>query len=252
MKGVILAGGMGTRLSPLTKVTNKHLLPVGKEPMIFNPIRQLLSADITDILVVTSKEHMGDIVNLLGSGIDFGCTFTFKVQETAGGIAHALYLARGFVDDDNVTVILGDNILTHSIKPHIYAFLEDTSHARVLLKKVDGPERYGVAALDEKKKMILEIEEKPKVPKSNYAVIGVYIYNPSVFKIIEKLKPSDRGELEISDVNNEYVKRNELSYGIVRGNWTDAGTMESLQYANKLLFDIDNEIIIEDYHADSI
>jgi glucose-1-phosphate thymidylyltransferase len=252
MKGVILAGGKGTRLSPLTKVTNKHLLPVGKEPMIFNPIRQLLSADITDILVVTSKEHMGDIVSLLGSGIDFGCTFTFKVQETAGGIAQALYLARGFVNDDNVTVILGDNILTHSIKPHVNAFLEDVSSARVLLKKVDGPERYGVAALDEKKKMILEIEEKPKIPKSNYAVIGVYIYNPSVFGIIERMKPSDRGELEISDVNNEYVQRNELSYGIVRGDWTDAGTMESLQYANKLLFEIDNEIVIEDYYADSI
>lgn len=252
MKGVILAGGKGTRLSPLTKVTNKHLLPVGKEPMIFNPIRQLLSADITDILVVTSKEHMGDIVSLLGSGIDFGCTFTFKVQETAGGIAQALYLARGFVNDDNVTVILGDNILTHSIKPHVRAFLKDASSARVLLKKVDGPERYGVAALDEKTKMILEIEEKPMAPKSNYAVIGIYIYDPTVFEIIKVMKPSDRGELEISDVNNEYVKRNELSYGIVRGDWTDAGTMESLQYANKLLFEIDNKIIVEDYHADSI
>jgi glucose-1-phosphate thymidylyltransferase len=253
MKGVILAGGTGTRLFPLTKVTNKHLLPVGNEPMIFNPIKQLLSADITDILVVTSKEHMGDIVNLLGSGVDFGCTFTFKVQETAGGIAQALYLARGFVNDDNVIVILGDNILTHSIKPHVNAFIKHSStSARILLKKVEGPERYGVAALDERNKMILEIEEKPKSPKSNYAVIGVYMYNPSVFKIIETLKPSDRGELEISDVNNEYVKRMELSYGIVRGDWTDAGTMESLQYANKLLFDIHNEIVVEDYHADSI
>ena len=242
MKGVILAGGTGTRLSPLTKVTNKHLLPVGKEPMIFNPIKQLISAEITDILVVTSKEHMGEIVRLLGSGKELGCEFTFKVQEEAGGIAQALLLAENFVVSESVVVILADNILTNSIKPHVDAYKKQLSRARVLLKKVGDPERFGVAALDEKKKMIIDIEEKPENPKSSYAVIGVYMYDSSVFDIIRKIKPSNRGELEISTVNNEYVKQNQLTYGIVEGNWTDAGTFESFQYANELLFEINNEI----------
>ena len=242
MKGVILAGGTGTRLYPLTKVTNKHLLPVGKEPMIFNPIKQLISAEITDILVVTSKEHMGEIVRLLGSGKELGCEFTFKVQEDAGGIAQALLLAENFVGNTSIVVILADNILTNSIKPHVDVYKKQLSRARVLLKKVGDPERFGVAALDEKKKMIINIEEKPKNPKSSYAIIGVYMYDPSVFGIIRKIKPSNRGELEISDVNNEYVKQNQLTYGIVEGDWTDAGTLESLHYANKLLFEINNEI----------
>jgi glucose-1-phosphate thymidylyltransferase len=252
MKGVILAGGTGTRLYPLTKVTNKHLLPVGKEPMIFNPIRQLLSAGITDILIVTSKEHMGEIVRLLGSGSDFGCRFTFKVQETAGGIAHALSLAQDFVNQERMTVILGDNILTHSIKPHVNAYLKQPEGARVLLKKVGDPERFGIAALDEQNKMILEIEEKPARPKSDYAVIGVYMYDSSVFDIISGINPSPRGELEITSVNKEYVKRNLMTYGIVQGEWTDAGTFESFQYANKLLFSIGNKIIEKEYHADSL
>lgn len=252
MKGIILAGGTGTRLYPLTKVTNKHLLPVGKEPMIFNPIRQLISAGITDILIVTSKEHMGEIVRLLGSGAEFGCNFSFKVQDIAGGIAHALSLAKDFVNQDRMIVILGDNILTHSIKPHADAFLGQPGGARVLLKKVGDPERFGVAALDEQKKMILEIEEKPENPKSDFAVIGVYMYDRSVFDIIPKIIPSPRGELEISSVNNEYVKRKQMTYGIVEGDWTDAGTFESLQYANNLLFSIDNKIISKEYHADTI
>lgn len=237
VKGIILAGGTGTRLFPLTKVTNKHLLPVGKEPMIFNPIRQLVSACISDILVVTSKEHMGEIVRLLGSGQDFGCNLTFKVQEKAGGIADALYLAKDFANHDRMVVILGDNILTHSIKPHVDAFKKQPGGARVLLKKVGDPERFGVAALDEQKKMILEIEEKPESPKSNYAVIGVYMYDNQVFDIIPKIVPSPRGELEISSVNNEYIKRNLMMYGLVEGEWTDAGTFESYQYANKLFLD---------------
>ena len=177
MKGIILAGGTGTRLFPLTKVTNKHLLPVGKEPMIFNPIRQLISAGVTDILIITSKDHMGEIVRLLGSGSDFNCSFTFKVQDTPGGIAHALSLAKDFANNDRMTVILGDNILTHSIRPHVEAYMHQAKGARVLLKKVGDPERFGVAALDEQRKMILEIEEKPKQPRSNYAVIGVYLYD---------------------------------------------------------------------------
>jgi len=252
LKGVILAGGTGTRLFPLTKVTNKHLLPVGKEPMIFNPIRQLISAGITDILIITSKDHMGEIVRLLGSGSEFRCNFTFKVQDTAGGIAHALSLAETFANDDRITVILGDNILTHSIRPHVDAFLKQPAGARVLLKKVGDPERFGVAALDERRKMILEIEEKPTQPKSDYAVIGVYMYDSSVFDIIRGVTPSPRGELEISSVNNEYVKRGQMTYGIVEGDWTDAGTFESLQYANNLLFAIDNKIIEKEYHADTL
>lgn len=250
---MILAGGTGTRLSPLTKITNKHLLPVGKEPMIFNPVKQLISAEIKDILVVTSKDHMGEIVRLLGSGREFGCEFTFRVQEDAGGIAQALSLAEVFVGGDSMTVILGDNILTHSIKSHVEGYKKQLSRARVLLKKVGDPERFGVAALDEQKKMIIDIEEKPRNPKSSYAVIGVYMYDSTVFKIIRDINPSDRGELEISDVNNEYLKQNQLTYGIVNGNWTDAGTFESYQYANKLLFEIDNDIQEESLqHVDEL
>jgi glucose-1-phosphate thymidylyltransferase len=210
--------------------------------MIFNPVKQLISAGIKEILVVTSKEHMGEIVRLLGSGRDFGCEFTFKVQEDAGGIAQALSLAEIFIGGDSMTVILGDNILTHSIRPHVEEYKRQLSRARVLLKKVGDPERFGVAALDEQKRMIINIEEKPKNPKSSYAVIGVYIYDSSVFNVIRNIKPSERGELEISDVNSEYLRQNQLTYGIVNGNWTDAGTFESYQYANKLLFEIDNEI----------
>jgi glucose-1-phosphate thymidylyltransferase len=173
VKGIVLAGGTGTRLFPLTKVTNKHLLPVGKEPMIFNPIRQLVSAGITDILVVTSKDHMGEIVRNLGSGSEFGCEFTYRVQEDPRGIAHALSLAEDFVGKERMVVILGDNILTRSIRPHVRAYGMQETGARVLLKRVGDPERYGVAALDERSKMILEIEEKPEKPRSDYAVIGV-------------------------------------------------------------------------------
>lgn len=243
MKGVILAGGIGTRLFPLTKVTNKHLLPVGKEPMIFNPIRQLISAGIRDILIVTSKEHMGDIVGLLGSGSEFGCSFTFKVQDSPGGIAHALALAEGFTKGERMVVILGDNILTHSIKRHVEAFKKQASGAKVLLKKVGDPERFGVAALDERKKMIIQIEEKSQSPKSDYAVIGVYMYGEQVFDFIRSIEPSDRGELEITSVNNRSIERGEMTYDIVEGEWADAGTFESLNYANELLLKIDNKIL---------
>ena len=242
MKGVILAGGTGTRLYPLTKVTNKHLLPVGKEPMIFNPVRQLLSAGITDILVITGKDHMGEIVRLLGSGSGFNCNFTFRVQETAGGIAHALALAKGFTNNDKFVVILGDNILTHSIRRYAEAFRIQPSGAKILLKQVGDPERFGVAALDEQNKMIMHIVEKPKNPKSDYAVIGVYMYDSQVFDVIRNIVPSESGELEITSVNNWYREHGTMTYDVVDGEWTDAGTFESLMQANRMLFAVDNTI----------
>ena len=235
MKGVILAGGKGERLYPLTKATNKHLLPVGKEPMIFNPIKKLTEAGIKDILIVTSTEHMGDIVGLLGSGKEFGCDFTYKVQEKALGIAHALALAENFAKNERIVVILGDNITTTSIKPYIEKFKKQRKGAKVLLKKVGEPERFGIAAIDEHQ--VINIEEKPRDPKSNYAVIGYYMYDDQVFDIIRNIKPSDRGEYEITSVNNVYIKRNQLTYDILEGKWTDAGTFESYLYANELLME---------------
>lgn len=233
MKGVILAGGKGLRLYPLTKVTNKHLLPVGKEPMILNPVRKLIEAGIKDILIVTSTEHMGSIVNLLGSGAEYECSFTYKVQEEAGGIAHALALAENFANNDKICVILGDNITTASLKPFVEKFGNQEKGALVLLKKVDDPSRYGVAVIDEHQ--VIEIEEKPQNPRSNFAVIGYYMYDSRVFDIIRGLTPSARGEYEITSVNNEYVKRGELQCEVLDGDWTDAGTFESLHYASKML-----------------
>lgn len=240
MKGVILAGGKGTRLHPLTKVTNKHLLPVGREPMIYNPIRQLISTGIEDVLVVTSTENMGDIVNLLGSGAQFGIDLTYKVQEEPKGIAHALSLAESFAAKDRIVVILGDNIATKSIRPYVENFRRQKRGARVLLKEVSEPSQFGVAALDEKR--IIEIQEKPDNPKSNYAVIGYYMYDANAFELIRQLEFSERGELEISALNGEYVKRSEMEYDILEGDWTDAGTLESLQLANQLLMKCNNEI----------
>lgn len=251
MKGIILAGGRGTRLYPLTKVTNKHLLPVGKEPMIFNPVKQLVSAGIEDIMVVTSKEHMGEIVRLLGSGKEFGCDFTFKVQEEPLGIAHALLRAENFARGEKIVVILGDNIATHSIKKYVDKFRKQEEGARVLLRKVDDPERYGIAALDELK--IVEIEEKPFMPKSSYAVIGIYMYDEKVFDIIRRLGPAPSGEYEITPVNNFYIKLNQLCYDLLEGEWTDAGTFESLAYANEIMLKVDNKIITfeDEAHADT-
>lgn len=233
MKGVILAGGKGLRLYPLTKVTNKHLLPVGREPMILNPVRKLVDAGIADILVVTSTEHMGSIVNLLGSGQEFGCRFTYKVQDEAKGIAHALALAEGFAGNDKIAVVLGDNITSASIRPCVEQFSRQGKGALVLVKEVDDPTRYGVAVMDERQ--VVAIEEKPQNPKSNFAVLGYYMYGPEVFEIIKRLQPSARGEYEITDVNNEYIRRGELAFEILDGHWTDAGTFESLLYANQLL-----------------
>jgi glucose-1-phosphate thymidylyltransferase len=240
MKGVILAGGKGTRLFPLTKATNKHLLPVGREPMIFHPIRQMVASDIADILVVTSKEHMGEVVNCLGSGADFDCTLTYKVQESAAGIADALRLAEGFAQGNRICVFLGDNVFQSSIAPHVQAFERQSKGARVLLKKVSDPERYGVAAMDEQH--ILEIEEKPAKPKSAYAVLGLYFFDGQVFDIIRGIKPSARGEFEITAVNNAYIAKRELQYDVYDGHWTDAGTFESLTEANRLLSETQNVV----------
>ena len=240
MKGVILAGGKGTRLYPLTKVTNKHLLPVGREPMIFNPIKQLTSAGITDILVVTSTEHMGDVVNQLGSGKAFGCDFTYKVQEESEGIADALRLAESFAGGERIIVVLGDNIAARSIKPYVDNFRAQEKGARVLLKEVSEPTRFGIAALDEEK--IVEVEEKPGRPKTNFAVIGYYMYDQKVFDIIQNQTRSERGEFEITNVNNAYIRLSELEYDILEGDWTDAGTFESLFVANQMLERCRNEI----------
>jgi glucose-1-phosphate thymidylyltransferase len=241
MKGVILAGGRGTRLHPLTKATNKHLLPVGSEPMLFHPLRQLVGAGLDDILVVTSTDHMGDVVRCLGSGRAFGCQLTYRVQEEAGGIAHALALAEGFAGNGRICVLLGDNVFEYAITPYVRAFEAQARGARVLLKEVGDPERYGVAALDEKQ--VVEVEEKPSAPKSRHAVVGLYQYDAQVFDVIRGLKPSERGELEITAVNNAYIARRELEYDFCRGRWTDAGTFDSLLEANRILAGNGNRIL---------
>lgn len=233
MKGVILAGGTGSRLYPLTKVTNKHLLPVGKKPMILHPVEKLIKAGIREIIVVTGVEHMGDVVTLLGSGKDYGCEFSYKVQDQAGGIAQALDLTRSFCYGCKICVILGDNIFDDELNVYAQNFHEQSRGAKVLLKKVTDPQRFGVPELKGDK--IIGIEEKPKAPKSSYAVTGIYFYDNQIFDVIKTLKPSGRGELEITDVNNFYVSQGTLTYDIFKGNWTDAGTFESLNVANQLM-----------------
>lgn len=232
MKGIILAGGTGSRLRPLTKVTNKHLLPVGKYPMIFHAIAKLKEAGIGDILIVTGKEHMGDVVNLLGSGREFGASFTYKVQDEAGGIAEALGLAEQFACGERIVVILGDNIFADSVVPYIEKFKRQEKGAKILIRQVEDPSRFGVPELEGDR--IVSIEEKPAQPKSEYAVTGIYMYDSRVFDIIRTLRPSARGELEITDVNNAYIKTGDLTYDILQGWWTDAGTHASLTKANEL------------------
>lgn len=236
MKGIILAGGTGSRLFPLTKVTNKHLLPVGKYPMIFHAIAKMKEAGIADILIVTGKEHMGDVVNLLGSGREIGVSFTYKVQDEAGGIAQALGLAEQFVGDDSMVVILGDNVFSDSIAPYVEGFRKQGKGAKILIQEVHDPKRYGVPELDGDR--IVSIEEKPQQPKSSYAVTGIYMFDARVFDIIRTLKPSGRGELEITDVNNAYIAAGELGYDVLQGWWTDAGTHASLAKANELAQDL--------------
>jgi len=235
MKGVILAGGTGSRLFPLTKVTNKHLLPVGTRPMILHPVLKMREAGIRQILIVTGTEHMGDMVGLLGSGREYDCEFTFCVQDAAGGIAQALALGENFAGGDRICVILGDNIFQDAIVEEAKAFAVQPSGARVMLKPVDDPERFGVARIEDGK--VTEILEKPTDPPSDLAVTGIYFYDARVFEIIRGLKPSARGEYEITDVNNAYIARDELTYGTFEGWWTDAGTFPSYHRANRLMTD---------------
>lgn len=233
LKGLVLAGGTGSRLMPLTKITNKHLLPVGRKPMIYYPIEKLTSIGIEQILIVTGVEHMGDVVGLLGSGKDFGCQFTYRVQDKAGGIAEALGLAENFAQDEPLAVILGDNIFEDDLKKYADKFVAQKTGARLLLKEVEHPQRFGVAEISGDR--VVSIEEKPEKPRSNYAVTGIYFYDVAVFDIIRTLEPSARGELEITDVNNTYIAKGQLAYDILEGWWTDAGTFESLNRADELV-----------------
>lgn len=234
MKGIILAGGLGSRMRPLTTITNKHLLPVYDRPMIFFPLQTLVDAGIRDILIVTGGNNAGDFLRLIGNGAAFGLKHVnYTYQKGEGGIAEALGLAEHFAGGDPITVVLGDNILQHSIQPYAEAFHRQRRGARILLKRVSDPERFGVAVL--RKGRVVGIEEKPKRPKSNCVVTGIYMYDARVFDIIRTLKPSGRGELEITDVNNAYIRRGEMSYNLLRGWWSDCGTFESLHRASQLV-----------------
>jgi glucose-1-phosphate thymidylyltransferase len=222
LKGVILAGGSGTRLLPLTTITNKHLLPVYDKPMIFYPIESLVSAGVTEIIVVTGGNHAGEFLRLLKSGKEFGCTaLQYAYQEQAGGIAEALGLAEDFVDGDKCVVVLGDNILGESVKPYVDNFGRQERGARILLKEVGRPEAYGVPIIENDRLII--IQEKPQFPRSPYAVIGLYMYDAEVWNVIRTLQPSGRGELEITDVNNAYIDRGLMEYDVISGWWGDAG-----------------------------
>jgi glucose-1-phosphate thymidylyltransferase len=230
MKGVILAGGFGTRLNLLTRVTNKHLLPVYDKPMILHPLQKLLDAGIKDILIVSGPEHSGHFLRLLGSGKDYKARFTYELQDEAGGIAQAVGLAEDFADGENIAVILGDNIFEADFTKAIKSF---KCGAKVFLKKTSDAKRFGVAEIRNGK--IVSIEEKPKKPKSNYAVTGMYLYDSKIFDIVKTLKPSARGELEITDVNNKYIEMGLMQYSIIKGFWTDAGTYDSLLKASLLV-----------------
>ena len=242
MIGVILAGGTGSRMMPMTKVTSKHLLPVGGKPMIYHPIERLKEAGIKDIIIITGTEHMGAMVQTLGSGAEFGCEFTYKIQDQAGGIAEALGLVKNVCNDKNMCVLLGDNVFTANLIDSVKEF---DSHkysydAKVFLKQSDEPERFGVAEFDAVirtsggKMKLVGIEEKPKKPRSTYIVTGIYMYTPDVFDIIDTLEYSDRGELEITDINQHYVSKGTMDYDYLDGIWTDAGTHESYWKANCL------------------
>ena len=234
MKGIVLAGGLGTRLRPLTSVTNKHLLPVFNQPMIYFPIQTLVNAGITDIMIVTGGNSAGDFLKLLGNGKAFGLKhLNYTYQEGEGGIAAALSLVEHFAGEDPICVVLGDNIIQGNIRPAVDAYREQDGGAKILLKKVTDPQRFGVPELSGRQ--VLRIEEKPKQPKSEYAVIGIYMYDAAVFEIIRTLKPSGRGELEITDVNNAYIARGAMTWDELEGWWTDAGTFESLLHASNLV-----------------
>lgn len=234
LKGIVLAGGLGTRLNPCTLVTNKHLLPVYDKPMIYYPIRTLIQAGIEDILIVTGGHFAGDFLKLLKNGDGFGLKhLDYTYQEGEGGIAAALSLAEYFVGDDQMCVVLGDNIIEGNIREAAQSFMKQGSGAKILLKEVDDAQRFGVVEIENDK--IKRIIEKPKNPPSNLAVTGIYFYDNSVFNFIKGLKPSERGELEITDVNNMYLNKDQLTYDVLKGWWTDAGTFESLRKASNLV-----------------
>ena len=234
MKGIVLAGGLGSRLYPLTKVTNKHLLPVYDKPMIYYPIIALVNAGIRDIMVVTGGNNAGDFLKLLGNGKEFGLQhINYTYQAGEGGIAEALNLASFFADNEKICVILGDNIIEKNIVNAVQAFEQQEKGAKIILKEVLDPDRFGVPVFEDGK--IVKIEEKPKLPKSPYAVIGIYFYDAKAFDIIKTLRPSDRGEMEISDVNNDYIDMGEMTYEILEGWWSDAGTFDSLVHATNLV-----------------
>ncbi len=235
MKGIVLAGGLGSRLQPLTRITNKHLLPVYNRPMIHWPILSLVEAGVTDIMIVTGGSFAGSFLQLLGNGRDFGLKdLNYTYQEGEGGIAEALSMADHFVDGDRCVVILGDNILENSIKPYVDAFREQEKGGRIVLREVADPERFGVVEFGEDNR-IAGIEEKPKKPKSNCVVTGVYMYDEMVWDVIGTLAPSERGELEITDVNNAYLRAGTLEHSVMDGWWTDAGTFDSLLRASNLV-----------------
>ena len=235
MKGVILAGGSGSRLYPCTKVTNKHLLNVYDKPMIYYPLSTLLKANVKDILIISGPEYAGHFLRLLGSGKNFNAKFTYEIQEGALGIANALSLAEDFVDRQKFVTILGDNIFEDNISPYVNEFMKGKNRAKILLKEVESPERFGVAEIKNGK--LVGIEEKPKKPKSSLIVTGCYMYDESVFSIIKNLKPSKRNEYEISEVNNEYVKRKSISHSVLKGFWSDAGTFASLHKAAQFMME---------------
>jgi glucose-1-phosphate thymidylyltransferase len=234
MKGIVLAGGLGSRLRPLTAVTNKHLLPVYDKPMVYYPIQTLVNAGIRDIMIVTGGNSAGDFLKLLKNGKDFGLKhINYTYQEGEGGIADALRLCEDFAEGEPVCVVLGDNIIEKNICKAARAYRHQGGGAKILLKQVTDPQRFGVPELEGRK--VVRIEEKPKEPKSDYAVIGIYMYDADVFSIIKTLKPSNRGELEITDVNNEYIRRGDMTWDELDGWWTDAGTFESLLHASNLV-----------------
>lgn len=237
MKGIVLAGGLGTRLSPLTRITNKHLLPIFDAPMVYYPIRTLVEAGISEILIVTGGNNAGDFLKLLRNGAEFGLRHLhYAYQEGEGGIAAALSLAEEFADHGPVCVVLGDNILERSIADYVKKFRHQGKGAKILLSEVHDPQRFGVPVFENDR--IIRVEEKPAEPKSPYAVIGVYMYDNRVFEIIKTLKPSGRGELEITDVNNAYIEWGDMSSDVIEGWWTDAGTFESLLRASNLVAEL--------------
>lgn len=236
MKGIILAGGSGTRLYPLTKVTNKHLLPIGSFPMIHYPITSLTKAGVTDIMIITGTEHMGDMITLLGSGKEYNCSFTFKVQDEPDGIAGALRLCEDFVGSDNCIVVLGDNIFSRNLTKDVDSFMSD---CKLFFTEVNDPERFGVGVFSKDKVSmdhLISIEEKPKNPKTNLACVGIYMYSNKVFSAIKAIKKSKRGEYEITSVNNYLIKNGVSDYSVLKDSWVDAGTMDSYHRTSQIVY----------------